>query len=304
MRKKIVVGLFYTGVRLSNVEKTYMRLAKKKNIELVMINLSKRFNEEMFERQVKRCDLIYNNASEEFVLEPLKTVEEYGKKVIDASRLYYYTEDKWMFHVKCRENNIKTPETILIPSDLTMARAELKEFGLWPVVLKRIYGTCGRFVEKANSLDEAVKIVKKIWSKDCDRIPIIAQELIKSNSYRVTMINGKVVQTAIKKSNNWKATGVYQKKCEKFRVDAKLRKILNKVFRATRINICGVDLLKKGDEWLVLEVNAEPGLDFIDEEQEMIIGKILDFMKWFYRHRVAKKSKKKSSGKKRTVKSI
>jgi len=291
MRKKLVVGLFYTGARPGKEEELFLKYAKKKNIELAMINLSKKFDEESFERQVRKCDLIYNNASEEFVLEPLKTVEEYGKKVIDASKLYYYTEDKWMFYIKCRENKIPTPETILIPNNLMMARAELKEFGKWPVILKRIYGTRGRFVERANNLEEAVKIVKMIWSKDCDHIPIIGQEFIKSHSYRVTLINGKIVQTAIKTSNNWKATGVYQKKCEKFRVDAKLRKILKKVVKATHINICGVDVLKRGDEWLVLEVNAEPGLDFIDGEQEMVVDKILDFLKMYWRHHIAKKPK-------------
>lgn len=290
-KKKLVVGVFYTGVRPGREEQLFLKYAEKKDIELVMINLSKKFNEELFEREIKRCDLIYNNASEEFVLEPLKTVEEYGKKVIDTSKLYYYTEDKWMFYIKCKESKIPTPETILIPNNLTMARAELKEFGKWPVILKRIYGTRGRFVEKADSLEDAVKIVKTIWSKDCDRIPIIAQEFIKSDSYRVTLINGKIVQTAIKTSNNWKATGVYQKKCEKFRIDAKLRKILSKVVKATHINICGVDLLKKGGDWLVLEVNAEPGLDFIDGEQEMVVNKILDFLKWYWRHRVTKKFK-------------
>ncbi len=289
-KKNLVVGLFYTGARPSKVEKLYSKLGRKKGIDMVMINLSKKFNEEEFERQIKRCDLIYNNASEEFVLEPLKTVEEYGKKVIDASRLYYYTEDKWMFHVKCRENGIPTPMTILLPSNLAMARAELKEFGKWPVIIKRIYGTCGMFVEKANTLEEAVKIVRSIWNRDPDKIPLIAQEYVKSDSYRVTMIDGKVVQTAIKTSNNWKHTGVFQKECAKFRVDAKLRNILKKVFRATRINICGVDLLKKDGKWLVLEVNAEPGLDFFDDEMESLISKILDFMKSFWRKHVAKKA--------------
>ena len=289
MPKKLVVGVFYTGVRLGSEERMFLKSAKKKGIELVMINLSKKFNEEEFEREIKRCDLIYNNAAEEYVIEPLKTVEELGKKVIDTSKLYYYTEDKWMFYIKCKEHKIPTLETILIPYNLTMARAELKEFGRWPVILKRVYGMMGKFVEKADNLEEAVKIVKTIWSKDCDHIPIIAQEFVRSPSYRVTLIDGKVVQTAVKTSNNWKATGVYQKKCEKFRVDAKLRKILEKVFKATHINICGVDLLKRGDEWLVLEVNAEPGLDFIDGEQGMLVDKILDFLKWYWRHHVAQK---------------
>jgi ribosomal protein S6--L-glutamate ligase len=174
-----------------------------------------------------------------------------------------------------------------------MARAELKEFGKWPVILKRIYGTRGQWVERADSLDEGVAKVKAFWAKDADKLPIIGQEFIKSFSYRVTIINGKIIQTAIKKSNRWKCTGVYIKKVEKFKVDAKLRKILKKVIKTMKIGICGVDLLKKGKEWVVLEVNAEPGLDFIDGEQEMLVGKVLDYLKWYHKKHLRKKKAKK-----------
>jgi glutathione synthase/RimK-type ligase-like ATP-grasp enzyme len=290
-KKKLIVGLLYASTRIGSEERLFLDRSKKKGIELVLINLSKKFNEEEFEKEVKKCDIIYNNSAESFALEPLKTIEEYGKKVIDTSKLYYYTEDKWMFYIKCRENKIPTPETILIPNNLTMARAELKEFGQWPVILKRIYGTRGEWVEKADDLNEAVAKVKSFWLKDIDKMPIIAQEYIKSFSYRVTIINGEILQTAIKKSSHWKNTGVHAKICDKFRIDAKLRKILNKVIKATNIGICGVDLLKKGKEWVVLEVNAEPGLDFIDGEQEMLIDKVLDYLKWFHKKHLRKKRK-------------
>jgi glutathione synthase/RimK-type ligase-like ATP-grasp enzyme len=287
-KKKLIVGLLYASTRMGSEERIFVDRSKKKGIDLVMINLSKKFNEEEFEKEVKKCDIIYNNSAEDFVLEPLKTIEEYGKKVIDTSKLYYYTEDKWMFYIKCRENKIPTPETILLPNNLTMARAELKEFGQWPVILKRIYGTRGEWVDKAENLNDAVAKVKSFWLKDVDKMPIIAQEYIKSYSYRVTMIGGKILQTAIKKSNHWKNTGVHAKICDKFRVDAKLRKILGKVIKATKIGICGVDLLKKGKEWVVLEVNAEPGLDFIDGEQEMLVDKVLDYLKWYHKKHLRK----------------
>lgn len=293
MKKKLVVGLLYVGKKLGKEEKMFLEAAEKKNIDMVMINLSKKFNEEEFEKEIKKCDVVYNNTSEGFVLEPLKTIEELGKRVIDTSRLYYYTEDKWMFYIKCKENKIPTPETILLPSNLTMARAELKEFGKWPVILKRIYGTRGQFVERADTLEEAVAAVKYIWSKDCDKLPIIAQEYIKSFSYRATIINGKIVQTSIKKSNQWKCTGVYSKKnCETFRIDHSLRKLLEKIIKVTKINICGVDLLKRGKDWVVLEVNAEPGLDFIDGEQGTLVEKILDFIKSYHHKHLRKKGKK------------
>jgi RimK family alpha-L-glutamate ligase len=279
--KKLVIGFVFTG-RIGVEEKLFLKLAKKRNIELVMINLSRKMSEDELESKIRTCDLVYNNNSDDFVIESLKTIEELGKKVIDTSKMYYYTEDKWMFYIKCREHHIPTPETILLSNNINMARAELKEFGKWPVIIKRLYGSRGEYVEKAQTIEDALLNVKKFWSKDCDKLPIIAQEFIKSPSYRVTIIDKKVVQTAIKHSTLWKSTGVYAKKIKKFRIDSNLRKILYKIMHIIQINICGVDLLKKGNEWLVLEVNAEPGLDFIQEEHPKLVGLILDFLRRYY----------------------
>jgi glutathione synthase/RimK-type ligase-like ATP-grasp enzyme len=269
----------------------FIRLAREKNIELVMFNMVKRIDEEEFENKIKKCDIVYNNTIEDFVIESLKTIEELGKKVIDTSQLYYYTEDKWMFYIKCREHSIPTPSTILLSNNLNIMRAELKEFGHWPVVLKRVYGTMGQFVKKADNLNEALYIINKFWHIDCDKLPIIAQELIPSPCYRVTVIDKKIVQAVIKTRRNWKSTGVYSKnKCIKFKVDKKLRRIINKVINVTKINICGIDFLKKDKQWLVLEVNSDPGLDFVGEEHKKLVGLILDFLK--RNHRRSKHKRK------------
>ena len=282
----------YTSKKIGREERLFLQEAKKRNMSIQLINLFKKFNEEEFEQQIKACNVIYNNTAEEFVLEPLKTIEELGKKVIDNSKLYYYTEDKWMFYIKCKEHKIPTPETILLTNNLSMVRAELKEFGRWPVIIKRIYGTCGQYVERADNLKEALVIVKRFWAKDCDKIPFIAQEFIKSYSYRVTIINNKIVQTAIKKSNRWKCTGLNSRSCDKFKVSKDLKQIINKTMQVVKINICGIDLLKKGDKWVVLEVNSDPGLDFIQSEEKKMIGKVLDFIKLYYYAHVTKKKRK------------
>ncbi len=286
--KKIVVGFVYTAKRHGKEEQLFLDLAEKKNMEIEMINLFKKVHDEDFERKVNRCDIIYNNSGEYCVLEPLKTIEEMGKTVIDPSKLYYYTENKWMFNVKCKKNNIPTPKTILLPSNLNLAKAKLQRLNIWPVVLKKVYGCRGSFVEKADNADEALKIMKKFWLRDSERTPIIAQEFIKSHSYRVTMIAGEVVQTVIKKSRGWKATGVNIKKVEKFDVDKKLKKILNRVVKAMKINVCGIDFLKKDGQWMVLEVNAEPGLDFFEDEMPKLVNKVLNFLKSYYNKKIRK----------------
>lgn len=276
---KPVIGLLYSGNKIGKEEKLFLSLAKEKNIELIMFNLSSDIDEDKFEKEVKRCDVIYNNTAEDYVVEFIKTIEELGKKVIDSSKAYYYPEDKWIFYLKCKKNKIPTPETILLSEHLDVAKKELEEFGKWPVVIKRIYGSMGQYVKKADNIKSAVEQIKQLWKKGSERLPIIAQELIPSSSYRVTVIDGKIVQTALKKSNGWKATGNYAKKFYKFDIDQKLKKIVNKVINISKIKVCGIDLLRKKDDWFVIEVNSEPDFSFFENEQKKLVGIMLNFLK-------------------------
>src|SRR3989344_333532 len=278
--KKEVIGVLYTGKHIGKEEKIYLKEAKKRNIHLIMFNLLGKIDEKEFEEKIKKCKLVLNNTAEDFALEFIKTIEELGKRVIDKSKVYYYTEDKWMLYLKCREHKIPTLDTILLSENIAIARKELKDFGKWPVVLKRTIGTMGEYVEKADNIIEAEFMIKNFWEKGNEKLPIIAQEFAASNSYRVTCINGKIVQTALKRrTGNWKATGVYGKKFEKFLVDSELEKIVKKVLKVTKIKICGIDLLKKNSKWVVIDVNAEPALDFFDDEHSKMIGLVLDFVK-------------------------
>lgn len=280
--KKLTVGILYMARRPGIEEKFFVKQAGKLGINLVLINLLSGFTEKDFEKKMRNCDVIYNNSGEDFAIECLKTAEALGKETVDNSMLSYYMDDKWVMYLMCRENGIPMPETILLSDNLNIAKANLIRFGKWPVVLKKVYGTWGEFVEKADNIDEAVVILKAFRQKGGETIPVIAQEFVKSYSYRVTTIGGKIVQTAVKKSPNWKCTGIYARNCQKFRVDDRLRGMIEKLVRITGINVCGVDLLKRGDDWLVIEVNTVPGLDFINGEIGMLIGKMLAFIKKNY----------------------
>ncbi len=288
IKKKVVVGLLYTGKKIGKEEELFLKFAKKKKIDLVLINLSKKFSEYEFEKNVRKCSIVYCSSAEDYVLEPLKTVEALGIDVIDPSWIYYYVEDKWLFYIKCKKHKIPTPDTILLSSNLNFAKAELKDFGRWPIVIKRIYGTCGEYVEKADTLEEAMNIIKRFQNNS--KIPIIAQEFVKSFSYRVTIIGNDVVQTIVKKSKKWKCTGVYSKINPVFEIDGEMKKILGNVRKFVNISICGIDFFKKDGKWLISEVNTQPAFDFKEEEHEKIINKSLDFFLEHYRKKHPKKS--------------
>ena len=166
-----------------------------------MFNLLDEFDEEKIKEKAEKCSIIYNNSAEPFAIEFVKTLESLEKKVIESSENYYKDEDKWTFFLKCDENKIPVPETILLSKNLNLAKTELKEFNRWPVILKRVEGTCGEYVEKADNINDAILIIKKFWKKGSEKLPIIAQEFIPSYSYRVLAFNDKIIQTAVKRAH-------------------------------------------------------------------------------------------------------
>ena len=276
--KKLVIGYLYNGRGLGEDEILFKKIAKKKKIDTVLINTSLGYTDDELKEEIKKCDIIYNSSGDDFVIETEKTVEELGKKIIEHSKSFYYVEDKWMFYLKCKEHKIRTPKTILLAQDIVYAKKDLKKFNQWPVIIKKVNGCMGEFVEKAENMKEVNKIIKKLWRKNNDRDPLIAQEFIKSPSYRVTLIGGKIVQTAIKENTGWKATGVYAKKMKKFPIDEKIKKIINKMTKFIDIQICGMDFLKKDGEWIALEVNSAPGLDFFESERKKMVEKLIELL--------------------------
>jgi len=276
--KKRVIGYIFWDQKFTKDEKILEKIAKKHKIEIIFFNLSKPMSEEEIESKAKKCNIIYNNSAEDFSVEFTKTLETLGKKVIEPSKNYYYIEDKWIFFMKCIKNKIPSPETILLSENISTAKKQLKTFQKWPVILKEIYGTNGDYVDKADDLNQATGIINKFWKKKAEKIPIIAQELIISPCYRVTVINGKIIQLAVKNGKNWKKTGVYLKKAQKFKPDKELKKIINKLTKISQLHIFGVDLLKKDNKWIVLEINSEPAFDFFETEREKIIEQVLKFL--------------------------
>lgn len=277
--KKKTIGIISCSREIEKEGKLFLEIAKKKDVKVILINISDKFDISTFKRKVKKCDIIYCSVWDDFSVELTKTIEEWGIKVLESSKSYYYTEDKWMFYVKCKKSNIPTPETILLSENITNAKRELKQFGKWPIILKRINGTMGEYVEKAKGMEEAESIIKKFWKKGSEKLPIIAQEFIKSPSYRVTVIGNKIVQTALKKNNaGWKATGVYAKKFEHFDINKKLERIIKKTMKFLDIKICGIDMLKKEGKWLLLEVNGQPSLDFFEEEQGKLTEQVINLL--------------------------
>ena len=274
----MIIGYLYSE-KIEKNEEEFIRICKEKDLDVVMLDISRpsTIDSQKFQ-EMEQCDIIYNDSGQDYAIQFIKIFEELGIKVIDSSKAYI-DENKWNFYQKCVKYGIPAPLTIKLSKNDDDIKKELTEFNHWPVILKRVRGTWGEFVARANNVDEAIAVVEGFWEKGKTRnIPIIAQEFINSFSYRVTYIGDEVVQTAIKENNNWKCTGVYAKNFKTFDIDPALKDIVQKIMKYTDIKICGIDLLKRENNWFVIESNAEPALDFFEIERSILINKIVELL--------------------------
>lgn len=278
--KKTTIG-FITNSRLLLDEEAnrFKAVAEKMGIGLVLFNSADKMSLQDLEARAKECDIVYNDEGEYIAMELAKTLETLGARVVESSKALIIAEDKWLQYAMCIEHGIPAPKTILLPTDLVSARKEIVDFNQFPVVLKRIEGCRGEFVEKANTPDEAIEVIKKFWVKGDDRYPIIAQEFVDSNSYRVLTIGGKVVQTALKKSTGWKATGCESLSFSKFEIDQELSDMLTKLEPITDIAFCGYDFAKHNGKWVFTEINAFPSYKFFNDEYDLMIEKVLEHLR-------------------------
>jgi len=290
MAKKLKSSLGYVlfGSSGSTTELDLMIMSGLKNRGLYVIEIpfEKQFDLNDLKEKTKKCNVVFNYTTYEPLtfesIELTKTLEELGKKVINSSHSFFYQEEKWMFYLKCLESGIPTPKTYIIPrerTDHSNIRQILKKT---PLVLKAIFSDEGRSVEKANDFPEFMKKLRKLALKNPGS-PIIAQEYIPNpehKTYRATLINHRLCQF-IEKINkkSWKQTGcTWDDRYRNVTITKEIRQICEAASSAFGMEFCGLDLMKSGSRWYVIEANSSPSLAFITKDIPRLVQELVTFM--------------------------
>lgn len=283
MIKRYTIGYVYPESDNCLDDKFLIKVFRKK-FNLILFPLEKPLDEKQIE-QAKTCRLIFNNAvCEPFTwdgIELSKTFEEFGIKVINPSRSFYYQEDKWVFYLECLKNNIPTPLTYLIPKKLNYNEKKIKKLLMdGPIVIKSVFSDKGLCVERAKTFEEFENKLQKIIDR-APTTPVIAQKYIEhdNTSYKVLLIGNKVVQSVIIKGISWEQTGMKDtENYRSFKPDKKLKKLCEKVSKIFRMRWCSLDLIKQNDDWYLIEVNGCPAVDFIYSDMNRIGNLLVNFL--------------------------
>jgi RimK family alpha-L-glutamate ligase len=173
--------------------------------------------------------------------------------------------DKFDSGVFFSSNNIPTPKTVFINSKKNIDNI-INYLGGFPVVIKKTIGSMGMFVEVVNNKEEIEKFIDDTFVRAeksgmaFNRIKFILQEFIKDVKgvdYRVLCLDGEILGV-IKRTaeSGFKSNISLGGKAEKVELDEKLEKYVKKILKKGDIFYAGIDFIKKGDDYIAIEVNT------------------------------------------------
>lgn len=177
-----------------------------------------------------------------------------GYKLVNNPMSIVKTTNKFLGTVVA-SSVMKTPKTYLI---LTKRNLEtvVKKIG-FPIVVKPVFSSMGRGVEKISSKKELRNYLKMVDERELTRSPILAQEFIEYEKLiRVVMVGNKVIDAAYDfPKDDWKCSVCVNPNVIPYRINKKLRRIALKVKKATGQEISMLDVFEVDGEYVFNEIN-------------------------------------------------
>ena len=205
-----------------------------------------------------------------------RLAEMQGLRVIDEPESIRICCDKVNMYKRLMNNNVPIPKTYFLNTkEVNKENAgELFESLGFPVVLKAPNSSFSHYVDKANSIDEFIKIGKRFLRR-ADRI-VIQQYLPSNYDWRVITLGGKVLAVAkyVFASNPWRledrssdgeeaqVVGISIDKVNPALLDCALE-AANSIGKS----LYGIDIKEVDNEYFVIEVNDNPNIDAGREDQ-------------------------------------
>ena len=202
-----------------------------------------------------------------FNLAMLRQLEIQGVLCVNQADVIRKTRDKLLTLQLLAERGIPVPKTIWVKSHANAAFLA-RQLGL-PVVVKILDGSKGHGVSLVHSEKELDTLLEMLAAARASSA-ILAQEFVadsRGRDLRVLVVDGKPVVGMLRKNrsadgfkSNISAGGI----AEPYPLTAAVRELSLRVVETLGLNIGGIDLLFKGDGFVVGEANSIPGFQGIE----------------------------------------
>ncbi len=200
---------------------------------------------------------------------------------INELKLLNISANKFLTAKVMKKNKIKYIKTMkFIAYNNNIYENVINEFD-FPLVIKSKIGSLGKGVYKISSEQELKNMLEQINLLD-ENYEFLIQEYIKEANidYRVVLHNGNINYIIKRKApiGEFKTNFNLQPEIELIKDTKEFEYIANTVYKAIPLNIMGIDIIKKNDEYIVCEINSNPGFKSKDKLEGNFVKELLDFV--------------------------
>jgi RimK family alpha-L-glutamate ligase len=181
----------------------------------------------------------------------------YGKNtIINNPYSYRLAKDKYATLIKLHKNKIPVPRTFVTENETTAFKFA-KELG--EVVIKPLIGSRGLGPIRSNNTDLSFRIIKTLSRLN---LVLYIQEYIEKpdRDIRIFVIGEKVLGGIYRKTSQgeWKTNIAVGGKAIKIKLNDQLENLAIKTAEILKLDYTGIDILESGDGYKVIEANAAP----------------------------------------------
>jgi len=211
-----------------------------------------------------------------FRLDILRSIEEYGIRLINSREALELASDKFLTSVILEKNNIPTPKTIIC-EDPQEAIESFEELG-GDVVLKPLFGSKGIGITRLNDKSFAENVIYNLGH--LNEI-FYLQEFIEhyNQDIRILIIGDNAIAGMYRVSDNWKTNIHAGARMEPIELTTELKELAINAAKAVKTEIAGVDIIESEKGLYVLEVNSIPGFTALQKVTDINIAE--EIIKYF-----------------------
>lgn len=245
---------------------------KKENIDHIKIMNIKRINmvvdQEKFAcfydgEKVKFPDKVYPKIGcslDSYDYDILRTFEIYGVKVINKPDLLMLSQNKFILSSLLMQNDFKSIKSMNMTGGNSSIEMIEKNFS-YPLVIKSKIGSLGIGIYLIKNHHELSNITEQINLLDKNYNYLIQEYIPEGNSsLRVVVFDGEIQYVVRQTSHNdFRSNYSRGSEVEYLEVNELLKKYINNIYKILPMNIMGIDLFEIGNDYIICEINSNPG---------------------------------------------
>ncbi|TCJ96202.1 SSU ribosomal protein S6P modification protein [Volucribacter psittacicida] len=202
----------------------------------------------------------------------LRHFQAKGTACLNEAKAFLLARDKWQSLQALLQANVPIPTTLLAGNEFSAsaAVAQLNE----EMILKTLTGAQGIGVMLAEKAQSAVSILETLRHSS---VPTLLQQFIKEaqgRDIRCFVIGQQVIASMqrIGKAGEFRANFHRGGSAELVQLSPQEKNMAIQATQALGLDVAGVDLIRTHKGTMVLEVNASPGLELIEQTSHIDIA--------------------------------